>query len=445
MTGRNIASWLADRKKISDLHVEFIEFNKSEQWHFTPDKKKLVHKSGKFFTIEGLVSESTYPGFGKQYQPIINQPEIGILGIVFKKAADDQLLLMQAKAEPGNINTVQLAPTLQATKSNYTRVHGGKQQEYFELLENSQKKLVYDTLQSEQGTMFFRKRNRNILLELNTDEELEPLAAFRWLSYRQILPLLKKDNLVNSDARSVLAVYFLNYGVSLFGKKELNKFQRELLKSLQQKSTESGFVWIKKLRRKYKLQAKLSPLNKLPGWTIGNDKITNKLNKTLEVRQIRVKIQGREVTNWDQPIVLTSQKGILVLLTKKINGTLCFLLNEVMEPGIWGDIEITGSIQTNNNNLHDENNLQTRLYKKYVIEKTNSQKFLEVENSEEGGRFYHDVNKYIFIRLNDTEELDLPETYFWATLAQLKEFINKDTILTNELRSQLAILFSQFS
>ena len=32
---------------------------------------------------------------------------------------------MQAKVEPGNINSIQLSPTLQATRSNYTKAHGG--------------------------------------------------------------------------------------------------------------------------------------------------------------------------------------------------------------------------------------------------------------------------------------------------------------------------------
>ena len=34
--------------------------------------------------------------------------------------------LLQAKVEPGNINKIQISPTVQATKSNYLRIHGGK-------------------------------------------------------------------------------------------------------------------------------------------------------------------------------------------------------------------------------------------------------------------------------------------------------------------------------
>ena len=34
--------------------------------------------------------------------------------------------ILQAKVEPGNINKIQISPTVQATKSNYSRIHGGK-------------------------------------------------------------------------------------------------------------------------------------------------------------------------------------------------------------------------------------------------------------------------------------------------------------------------------
>ena len=63
-------------------------------------------------------------------QPIIEQSEIGILGIITKKLNQKIYYLMQAKIEPGNINCVQISPTLQATKSNYLQVHNGKKPKY---------------------------------------------------------------------------------------------------------------------------------------------------------------------------------------------------------------------------------------------------------------------------------------------------------------------------
>ena len=78
----------------------------------------LRHNSGKFFSIEGIHVETDYEIRPSWNQPIINQPEVGYLGILTKEFDGVLYFLIQAKIEPGNVNCVQLSPTLQATKSN---------------------------------------------------------------------------------------------------------------------------------------------------------------------------------------------------------------------------------------------------------------------------------------------------------------------------------------
>ena len=131
-------------------------------------------------------------------QPIINQPEIGFLGFIVKKFNGVMHFLMQAKIEPGNLNIVQLSPTLQATRSNYTRVHGGKSPNYLEYF-NGEKEVyvLVDQLQSEQGARFLHKRNRNIIVEINEDEEISVKDGFIWVSLGQIKELLRYPNAVS--------------------------------------------------------------------------------------------------------------------------------------------------------------------------------------------------------------------------------------------------------
>ena len=49
------------------------------------------------------------------------QNEIGILGII--KNIKTNKYLLQAKVEPGKINKIQISPTVQATRSNYSRIN----------------------------------------------------------------------------------------------------------------------------------------------------------------------------------------------------------------------------------------------------------------------------------------------------------------------------------
>ena len=73
---------------------------------------------------------------------------------------------MQAKIEPGNVNKIQISPTIQATKSNFTQKHGGNKPKYLEyFLDNNNHKIIVDQIQSEQSSRFFKKRNNNWGLE----------------------------------------------------------------------------------------------------------------------------------------------------------------------------------------------------------------------------------------------------------------------------------------
>ena len=125
MINSQLYTWLKIQKKIQKLNVTKVNLNSLKDWKF--NKKEIFHKSKRFFKIIGVRIKSNF--YKKNWdQPIISQSEIGILGII--KNIKTNKYLLQAKAEPGNINKIQISPTVQATKSNYTRVHGGKEIPY---------------------------------------------------------------------------------------------------------------------------------------------------------------------------------------------------------------------------------------------------------------------------------------------------------------------------
>ena len=99
---------------------------------------------------------------------------------------------------------MQISPTLQATKSNYSQIHKGKQPLYLDYFVNaSPDQIILDQLQSEQGARFLRKRNRNIIIKV--EEDVEEHDDFRWMTLGQIKELMRYDNMVNMDTRTVLS------------------------------------------------------------------------------------------------------------------------------------------------------------------------------------------------------------------------------------------------
>ena len=124
--------WFDEHRRANQFTVHRIPFDELVGWRFEDGTGNLVHDSGKFFSVEGLDVHTDWGDRGAWMQPIINQPEIGILGIVVKEFDGILHCLMQAKMEPGNLDSVQLSPTVQATRSNYTGVHRGRSIRYLE-------------------------------------------------------------------------------------------------------------------------------------------------------------------------------------------------------------------------------------------------------------------------------------------------------------------------
>ncbi len=173
-------------------------------WSLEEGTGDLVHRTGRFFSVRGLDVRRSGRGVEAWQQPIIVQPEHGVLGILVKEFGGVPHCLLQAKMEPGNVNLVQLSPTVQATKSNYTRVHGGRPVPYLEhFVAPRGGRVLFDALQSEQASWFFAKRNRNMIVRTREDVPLH--EDFCWLTFDQIAELLQTDDLVNMDTRTVLS------------------------------------------------------------------------------------------------------------------------------------------------------------------------------------------------------------------------------------------------
>ena len=198
-----LIQWIQQRNQDVKVSVESIAFKDMEGWH-QDTEGCLRHNSGRFFSIQGIKIQTDYGQINEWEQPIINQPEVGYLGILTKEFNGVLYFLMQAKIEPGNVNCVQISPTLQATKSNYRQIHQGKKPNYLDFFVNAKpEEIILDQLQSEQGARFLRKRNRNIIIKVNENIELK--EDFRWMTLGQIKQLACIDNMVNMDTRTVLS------------------------------------------------------------------------------------------------------------------------------------------------------------------------------------------------------------------------------------------------
>ena len=60
--------------------------------------------------------------------------------------------------------------------------------------------------------------------------------------------------------------------------------------------------------------------------------------------------------------------------------------------------------------------------------------------SEEGGRFYHEQNKNIVIKVDPIQVGELPEGYFWLDYKTLNQMVQYNNVLNIQLRNLLSLL-----
>lgn len=438
-----VYDWLAEQNNRVEVVLQRIAFRELTNWIL--DEHSLYHSSGKFFSIEGIDVQTNYGTVPQWQQPIINQPEIGYLGIITREINGVLHFLLQAKIEPGNLNHVQLSPTLQATKSNYTKVHQGKEPAYLSYFKNAtDDQILVDQLQSEQGARFLKKRNRNIIIKL--EEDIHTEENFIWLTLRQIKELMQYDNLVNMDTRTVISgiVYeYLNEGEleqlirpsyqlspEIFGSLVLNKQSYHTFNDI--------ITFLTRLKTKYELQVKQIPLSKVENWIIGSDSIYHIDRKYFEVIALDIKISNREVVNWSQPMVKPLQKGICAFVCKIINGILHFVIQAKLEAGNFDIIELAPTVQCITGSYDNPYSIHTLPFLNYVLNVDDENIVYDTYQSEEGGRFYKEQNRNLIVVAGEEIGNDLPENYIWMTYAQIQMFIKFNNYVNIQARSLLA-------
>ncbi|GAB3508734.1 NDP-hexose 2,3-dehydratase family protein [Amycolatopsis cihanbeyliensis] len=427
-----VRRWLEDRRREHRQRVRLVPLDEMRGWHFRPGLGDLRHRSGRFYSVQGLhVSTDTGP-VPVWSQPIINQPEIGILGIVVREIDGLLHCLVQAKTEPGNVNGIQLSPTVQATRSNYTRAHGGSAVPYLEYFRSSgagTRTILADVLQSEQGAWFYCKRNRNMIVEVGP--EVEAREDFCWLTLRQLNRLLAVDNLVNMDTRTVLSC------MPGWHPPEQDD-RRGAHTDVEIRS------WITEQQSEHTVTARLMPLPSVHegGWRVRPDRITHRDGRYFDIIGAEVDSNTREVPSWCQPLLRPHGTGIAALLVRYHHGTPHALVNASVEAGYRDVVELGPTVQCTPENYTQFGPEHQPRYLDLVRSAPPESVLFDSVLSEEGGRFYHATTRYLIVDAGEELPLATPPEFRWMSLPQLTEFLKYSHYVNVQARTLIAALRS---
>jgi oxidase EvaA len=418
----DITAWVQRRLKEVDFMVRRIPFDELDGWSFSPETGNLVHRTGRFFTVQGLrVSMGEHPDRTSWHQPIIAQPEVGILGVLAREFDGVLHFLMQAKMEPGNPELVQISPTVQATYSNYTKLHKGADVRYLEYFTDSSRgRVLSDVLQSEHGSWFRRKRNRNMVVEVTgpvPDHE-----DFRWLTLGQIHELLGHDNTMNFDARSVLA------GLCPAAASFALHSDTELLS------------WLAARRSVTPISGTPVSLADLPGWTRDAYSVFREDERYFRVMAVSVRAGNREVGEWTQPLFEPNDQGVIAFLTRTFNGVPHVLVSARAEPG-FSDAELGPTVQCVPRNHEHLPAGKRPPFLDLVRSAPPSRIRYSALHSEEGGRFLNAVSRYLVVEADESEApVQEPPGFRWVSRDQLAAFTRYSHYVSAQARTLLVCL-----
>jgi len=425
MSTADFDAWFAGRALAHRFRVERIPFAAMDAWSFAEGSGNLVHRSGKFFAVEGLhvvVGTGPYPEW---QQPIIVQPEVGILGILAKEFDGVLHFLMQAKMEPGNPNLLQLSPTVQATRSNYTKVHQGTDVaylEYFTDRSRSRSRVLVDVLQSEHGAWFFLKSNRNMIVEV--DGEVPVGEDFCWLTLGQLGELLLRDNTVNMDARTVLAC-----APSAHAEAGAMHSDTDLLS------------WFTSERARHDVRVERIPLSRVEGWERGEWSIDHSLDRYFRVMAVSVEAGSREVASWTQPLFEPRTPGVVAFLARRFQGVPHLLVYARVEAGFRDTVELGPTVQFTPEHYAHLPAVSRPRFQDLVADIPPGRIRYDALHSEEGGRFFDAVSRYLIIEADETQApTQPPPGYLWVTPGQLNSLVRHGRCLNVQGRTLLSAI-----
>ncbi|MET9000051.1 NDP-hexose 2,3-dehydratase family protein [Amycolatopsis sp. NPDC004169] len=434
-----VRRWLAERDRLSAMTVTRVDLAGLRGWH---DDGVLRHHTGRFFTVEGLDVRVEGGAVPHWRQPIICQFEVGVLGILVARIDGALRFLMQAKVEPGNARGHQLSPTVQATRSNYTRAHGGRSVPYLRHFADAPPaRVVVDVLQSEQGSWFLRKRNRNMVVEV--DPGLEVLDGFRWCTLAEIHAALAVEDLVNMDARTVLSCLPL-HGPGLAERLDVTAagFTGALVRSMA--GTHGGVHHLEEIlgavtaaRAETAVSARRVPLAEVSGWYRRDGAIVHESGAFFEVLGVDVKAEGREVAEWSQPMFAARGTGLVCFLAKAFDGVLHVLVQLRREPGFLDSVELAPTVQCTPA-THARTPPSARPPFLDVVLAADPAAFrFDTVMSEEGGRFHHTRTRYTVLEAPDVTERP---GFRWMTVDQLAGLLRHSHYVDVQARSLVPCL-----
>jgi oxidase EvaA len=427
-----VGKWIRTARQNASLNSMIVPLDDMAGWYRDASSGNICHETGRFFSVIGIHARYRVGRDELEWdQPIIEQPEIGILGILAKSIDGVLHFCLQAKEEPGNLGGVQLSPTVQATYSNYTGAHGGASPRFLEnFIDPPRSQVLFARLQSEDGGRFLYKSNRNMIVLVGDDFPLALPPGFIWLTLRQIADLIRCDNLVNACTRSILSSLF--FAARQGSERSISNDQEGMRDTLQ---------WLDDRRAATHMLTRRIGLNDLQEWALDEKGRFSQMEHCFfSIVGLKVASETREVKSWYQPIIENPAAGVIGLLLRNGTHGIELLMQAKAEVGNRNTVQLGPTVQFTQENYEGSRKLKKPfLYQEFSAPES-FRLVHESRQTEEGARFYREYHLHRILMLPDAVDLSLPPDYRWLPLEQVVFLLHLGEQVNSCARSILSCL-----
>ena len=205
--------------------------------------------------------------------------------------------------------------------------------------------------------------------------------------------------------------------------------------------------WFEEKRENASMEIEDIPMNQVKDWYIDKEtgNIYHKSKDFFTIHGVRVKTSTREVSGgWDQPILeqVGYDGGLLGIIRKRFNGVPHYLCEAKMEPGNYGKVQLSPTLQATFANIKKAHNGRKPHFVDYFENTENYEGFKTLFSAwlaEDGGRLHLKRNKGILIDIPEDFEIDMPnDDFIWLSLYQIKELLKEDAWINPHIRGILA-------
>lgn len=412
----------------ADFSIKAVPLASAARWRLA--RGAISHETGGFFDLVGVEFESS-PGQG---QVFLYQPQSALTGLLRAEIGGERHFLMHARAAPGTQGVAQLGPTVQATPANYLMLHGGKALPYLGAFYSYSPgvRVLSDTMQFDLGERYFMKTKRSIVAQCSP--EIPVSAHYTWVPERLVQQAALKSALFNPDLRSLLAV--MPWGDSDAGE-GLRPRSAAVCASLAQPLRPSVLGAVMAGLDRGAPKARFVDVDKLANWRLtdwGLFEIENR--QGFDVQFYEVRLSGREVASWSQPLINSKSPGRAALYCRRTRGVLEVFACFCAEHGLTTGAALAPSYLR----YPGRDRPSCSAFGEAAPDQLAGEKLACTIDPDEGERFYHDVSDYEVICLRDAGQEPAPGSGQWLTVAELKTFLCRSNFCSIQLRGLASML-----